>query len=153
MHKFLYGAAAALMLAGCQSTTTNPYSWHYAAGEETVCLETEDATDVSLTLPLRQALQDKGVTVVEPGAGVNCTKKLLFSARMGGWSGSEIKKAQLVLTDMRVDGGMAPVTGYRVTMENTVTSGDLGSPAADSTTVIRTLVDRMFPDPVPWNPD
>lgn len=153
MHKFLLTAAAALVLAGCQSTPSDPYRWHYAAARETVCLETEEATDVALTLPLRQALQDKGVTVVEPAEGVHCTKKLLFSAKMGGWSGAEIRRAQLVLTDMPADGGMAPVTGYRVTMENTVTSGDLGSPAADSTTVIRTLVDRMFPDPVPWNPD
>ena len=48
---------------------------------------------------------------------------------------------------------MAPVTGYRVTVENTVSGGMLDTPAGDATTMIRTLVDRMFPDPKPWNPD
>lgn len=152
MKKILVTAAAALMLSGCQSVPHNPYSWQYAAGRETVCLETDACTDVAFTIPLRQALADKGVTVVE-SASAGCTKRLAFSAQTGGWSGAEIRKAQLVLTDIPADGAMAPVTGYRVTVENTVSGGMLDTPAGDATTMIRTLVDRMFPDPKPWNPD
>ena len=138
MKKILVTAAAALMLSGCQSVPHNPYSWQYAAGRETVCLETDAGTDVAFTIPLRQALADKGVTVVE-SASAGCTKRLAFSAQTGGWSGAEIRKAQLVLTDIPV--------------ENTVSGGMLDTPAGDATTMIRTLVDRMFPDPKPWNPD
>lgn len=152
MKKILVTAAAALMLSGCQSVPHNPYSWQYAAGRETVCLETDAGTDVAFTIPLRQALADKGVTVVE-SASAGCTKRLAFSAQTGGWGGAEIRKAQLVLTDIPADGAMAPVTGYRVTVENTVSGGMLDTPAGDATTMIRTLVDRMFPDPKPWNPD
>ena len=93
MKKILVTAAAAMMLSGCQSVPHNPYSWQYAAGRETVCLETDAGTDVAFTIPLRQALADKGVTVVE-SASAGCTKRLAFSAQTGGWSGAEIRKAQ-----------------------------------------------------------
>ena len=153
MQKILFMTVAALVLTGCQTTTHNPYRWQYAGDKQTVCLEMNEGTEVSLMIPLRQALADKGIKVVSDDAPGVCAKRLLFSAEMGGWSGADVKKAQLVLTEVSEEGAMAPVTGYRVTMENTAESGALDAPASDSASVIRTLVDRMLPDPKPWNPD
>lgn len=143
MRIFFLVAAAALFLTGCETVSTNPYRWQYAQGHETVCLITSETNAVFIPV-LRQALEDKGLIVMEPGVA-SCAKRLTFSSQFGGWSGIDLQKAQLVLEDA--------ATQTHLIVESTSPAAPLETPVQDGEALIRRLVDRLFPEPSPWNPD
>ena len=89
IHRAFLLSVLAAVLAGCQTTTHNPYSWRYASGgQETVCVASPEETSEVLKLTLRQALREKGFKALETdGEDARCTKYLRFTAVMGGWSG------------------------------------------------------------------
>ncbi len=127
-----------LLLAGCQ-TADNPYAYSYStrAGNE-LCLVRNPANSESAVLQLKSALRENGFTVREVRAAAFCDSCLRF--RAAGSSQMLIEQAELTLEE---DGAVK----HRVQWERTESSR---LEIQDSTQMIRDLVDRMFPEPTPW---
>lgn len=149
IHRAFLLSVLAAVLAGCQTTTHNPYSWRYASGgQETVCVASPEETSEVLKLTLRQALRKKGFKALETdGEDARCTKYLRFTAVMGGWSGARLESARL---ELRNKGEARPAYSASV---SGFSAGDasLNLPEDDYNLTIRVLVDRMFPEPQPWS--
>ncbi len=122
IHRAFLLSVLAAVLAGCQTTTHNPYSWRYASGgQETVCVASPEETSEVLKLTLRQALREKGFKALETdGEDARCTKYLRFTAVMGGWSGARLESARL---ELRNKGEARPATALRFQASAPVTQG------------------------------
>ncbi len=147
MRLLFAAAAAAVMLAGCQTPQQSPYEYRFArtSGEE-LCLQTEPAGEVGLALQVRMALEQKGFSVrnVTDFGDADCRRCVLFTAHMDDPSSHHIKTATLEY--VRGPGERTHSVSTREVDEVHV----FGSPADDQRILIWSLVDRLFPDPMPW---
>ena len=140
--------AGACLLAGCQSTPQkNPYEYQYAkSDDQDLCLLTEPEGEVGLSLLVRNALEQKGFEVryVTNFEDAGCRQCVKFTAQMGDLVSRRVKTATLEY--------VRPGCGDR----HVVTSNDademriFGTPTDDETIMVWSLVDRLFPDPMPW---
>lgn len=142
--------AGAFLLAGCQSAPQkSPYEYRFAkaAGQE-LCLQTEPAGEVSLALMIRTALEQKGFSVrnVTDFDDADCRQCVRFTARMEEWSNHRIRSATLEYFSGH---SSRPLSVSTRDDEGTV-GHVFGSPADDQSIIIWSLVDRLFPDPMPW---
>lgn len=139
---------SAALLAGCQSAPQkSPYEYRFAKeGDQTLCLQTEPAGEVSLALMVRTALEEKGYQVrnVTDFSDSDCRRCVKFTVQTDGWSDSRIKSASLEY--VRDAAGIR----HKVTADGFSTDRVLGTPSDDQSMIIWSLVDRLFPDPMPW---
>ena len=143
--------AAAALLTGCQTPSkTTPAGYRFGQLDgHSICLVTEPAHAQLLSLQVRAALEDKGFVVkdVTPEEARTCSPCVRFIAKLGDWTGPRIKSATLQYTS--VAGG----TRTTVSAESMGMQAAFGAPMEDESVLIRTLVDRIFPNPIPWNED
>lgn len=134
----LIGFSVAL-LAGCQ-TADNPYAYSYSArsGGE-LCLVRNPANSETAVLQLKAALREKGLSMREVRAAAFCEGACLRFATEGPTQ-MQIDRAVLSLEE----GGAVK---HRVHWEKQESTGLV---IQDSTQAIQELVDRMFPEPTPW---
>lgn len=141
--------AAVVLLSGCQTPSQrDPYAYRFGQVDgHSICLVTEPADAQSLSLQVRAALEEKGFVVKEVTAeeARKCSPCVRFIAKLGDWTGPRIESATMQYT--RVAGG----TRTTVSAESTSTKAAFGAPIDDESVLIRTLVDRIFPNPIPWH--
>lgn len=144
----LFACVATVLLAGCQTTEHSPYEYRFGGirGSK-VCLLTEPASAEGLSLQVQSVLEEKGfkVEAVDSLDKADCKLCVRFSAKMGDWVGSRIQSATMEYT--RANKGLR----YTVTAKSgAATSAAFGAPIDDEIILIRSLVDQLFPDPIPW---
>ena len=130
--------ASAVFLAACQ-TAPNPYSYNYMSRSGTeLCLVRNPANSEASVLQLKAALKEKGFSVKEVRAAAFCDTCLRFktqsSARL------TLEKAELSLEE---DGRVKHLVTWS-------SSGKTQLDMVDMQQAIGDLVDRMFPEPMPW---
>jgi hypothetical protein len=129
---------SALLLAGCQ-TFDNPYAYSYSnRSDKELCLVRNPANSEAAVLQLKEALREKGFAVREVRAAAFCDSCIRF--RSAGSSQMQIERAELTLEE-------AGSVKHRVHWEKPDGSQ---LDVQDSEQMIRDLVDRMFPEPTPW---
>ena len=148
MHKFFkfIVPVSALVLTGCQQLDSwSPYEYRYqdnAARE--VCVSVSPHGDESLRLFVRQILREEGFEVREiKGFDPSCSRFLEFDFEVGGWS-DRIVKGSVRYTRL-VQGSR-----YEASAEEELPEAAFGTPNDDEKVLIRTLLTRIFPHPVPW---
>lgn len=143
--------AAAALLSGCQTPSQKaPQGYRFGQTDgHSICLVTEPAHAQFLSLQVRAALEDKGFEVKEVSSeeARTCSPCVRFIAKLGDWTGPRIESATLQYT--HVAGG----TRTTVSAESPGTRAAFGAPIDDTSVLVRTLVDRLFPNPIPWNGD
>lgn len=154
-QRFLSSACvlAAALLSGCQSAPErSPYAYRFAdSAQRDICLvQADSAQEQGLSLQMRTELESRGFIVreVTEGNTEGCSACLRLNARLGNWSGQRLHQARLDLT--------RTVNGIRktVSVESVAPTGvNFGAPIDDGTQTIRTLLDRVFPTPMPWQND
>lgn len=150
MHQrlLIVSLAGAFLAAGCQNMPQkSPYEYRFVrtAGQE-LCLQTEPAGEVSLALMVRTALEQKGFAVrnVTEFSDAGCRHCVRFTARMEDWSNHRIRSATLEYVSGH---GSKPLS---VSTRDSDEVHVFGSPADDQSIIVWSLVDRLFPDPMPW---
>lgn len=140
--------AAALVLTGCQATGHSPYQYRFGLTQPTeVCLVVEPASAEGLSMQVQSVLKEKGIKVasIEDRCGLDCAQCVRFTAKMGDWVGSRIQSAKMEYSE-RSKG-----LRYTVSAENTsAMHAAFGAPIDDELVLIRSLVDQLFPNPIPW---
>lgn len=148
---FTASLISAALLAGCQSVPQkSPYEYQFEkASDQTLCLQTEPAGEVSLALMVRTALEEKGYQVrnVTDFSDPDCRLCVRFAVKKGEWSDSRIKSASLEYVR-----GAAGIR-HKVTADDFSADRVFGTPSEDQSMIIWSLVDRLFPDPMPWKDD
>lgn len=141
--------AACALAAGCQSPGHSPYQYRFGrADAPRLCLISEPAEADSLSLQVRNALEEAGfsVRVVTDFKEAACTECVHFKAELGDWSGSRIKRAVMVYSRVTAAGVE--------TVQTQRTPDDIGSafgaPIDGEMVLIRSMVGQLFPDPIPW---
>mgnify|MGYP006983600275 CR=1 FL=1 len=144
----LLACFATVLLAGCQTTGHSPYEYRFDNTRNSkVCLLTEPASAEGLSLQVQSVLEEKGfkVKAVDDLDNADCKLCVRFTAKMGDWVGSRIQSATMEYT--REGKGIR----YSVTAKTGVgTSPTFGAPIDDEIILIRSLVDQVFPNPIPW---
>lgn len=129
---------SSILLAGCQ-TADNPYAFSYSAlADRELCLVRNPANSEAAVLVLKEALKEKGFSVREVRAAAFCDSCIRF--RLEGSSQMQIERSELTLEE---NGSVK----HRVHWEKPDASQ---LEIQDSAQMIRDLVDRLFPDPSPW---
>ena len=143
------GVVSAL-ISGCQTMDgRSPYQYRFDdPADKSICLFVRDDKLESLGLEVRRALEDKGFRVRDVGVRQlsDCTQCVRFSAKMGGWAGAQLERAHMEYT--RRSEGIRHKVSATETCRHVKS---LGVPVEDHLPMIRSLVDRLFPDPVPWD--
>lgn len=144
----LFACVATVFLAGCQTTGHSPYQYRFGdIRNAKVCLLTEPASAEGLSLQVQNALEEKGFKVesVDDLTNKNCQSCIRFTAKMGDWVGSRIQSATMEYT--RSSKGIR----YSVSANSKSSqSAAFGAPIDDEIILIRSLVDQLFPNPIPW---
>ncbi len=139
--KLLAASLAGLLLAGCQSGP-NPYTYNYAEKNSMdLCVVQDPSNSATELLQLKNALKEKGFSVREVRVASLCHTCLRLKAE--GASKLQIDRAELSLEQ---DRGIK----HRVDW-NRKDDARLNAQFVDSSAAIRDLVDRMFPEPMPWS--
>lgn len=127
------------VLAGCSAVPQeNPYAYRFSDPVgKTLCLHAETVSDDAVVLSLRKELKEKGFEVVETHSG--CGEELTL--QVIPLAGGELR---FVLTLMRTESRPS------VSAEQIIPRADSTEVSAVNMAVDR-LVDRLFPDPMPWN--
>ena len=89
---------------------------------------------------------------VPSGSGINddlngVENPVRFAVKKGEWSDSRIKSASLEYVR-----GAAGIR-HKVTADDFSADRVFGTPSEDQSMIIWSLVDRLFPDPMPWKDD
>lgn len=98
---------------------------------------------------VRKALEEKGLRVQEVNSeeeASRCQNCVRFDFEFGGWMKSNLKKATLELRHK--ENGQAGTV--RVSSIQADQKGFMTTNSEDIGTTIRLLVDRLFPQPIPW---
>lgn len=144
----LFACVATVLLAGCQTTGHSPYEYRFGGVRNTeLCLLTEPASAEGVSLQVQSVLEEKGfkVQAVDDFKDQDCKLCVRFTAKMGDWVGSRIQSATMEYT--REGKGIR----YSVTAKTGAgTSPTFGAPIDDEIILIRSLVDQVFPNPIPW---
>ena len=138
-------------LIGCSDLTyvMNPYRYQFNPDRSpSVCLIVRDNTSVAMTYEVKKALEDKGLKVreVNKADGPECSVCVRFGCVFGGWANTTLTEATLELT--RTESGKKQT--IRVSSASVVPDGLATVNSQEATEKIRTLVDRLFPQPIPW---
>lgn len=150
MHIFLKliaPVAAALSLVGCaQSDLRSPYEYRFEdSAARDVCVSVTPQENESLRLSVHRILTEEGFKVREvKGADESCTHFLRFDFQFGGWS-DRIVEGNLDYTRL-VHGRL-----YEAAAREKLPEAAFGAPNDDEKVLIRSLLARIFPNPVPWN--
>ncbi len=146
--KLLLAAAVLVALTGCQSVGGHsPYEYRYADAEgRELCLIVDAHPLDGVTLTLIRLLEERGFVVREVSCNEDdCRQYLKFSYELGGWSGQRISSAKME-NFRRVHG-----VKYTAETQDGAPEATFGSPAQDDALMLRMMLDRIFPQPVPWN--
>ena len=143
--------ATVTYLVGCSGLpyAMNPYRYQFNSDpSKVVCLIVKDDSSVAVTYEVKKALQDKGFNVreVNQEAPEDCTDCVRFDYAFGGWTNSSLTKASLELT--RKEKGKTQT--IRVSSTSDVPEGLTTGNSHEASDTMRMLVDRLFPQPIPW---
>ena len=135
-------------VAGCADTPST-FSFGTRAGQ-TICLEDNPEVRPEFFLAVRRALIDKGFNVVRimhNQKGLNtCPQTLRYDAIYGSsWSHSSLRYAKLELTEVSRHNNI-----YTVQWDERSATPTLFDKVNDASVEIRELVDRLFPEDIPW---
>lgn len=148
----LLSILAAFTLAGCQSVPPdNPFQYRFSTpGSEKVCLYVSEGTTPMVAANVRTALEEKGMVVTEVDSVEvrDCDRCVRFTSSMGGWSGASLVKAWMEFA--RREGDRVITQGI-VTMSTAPVTTAVSVSTEDQMISIRSMVDRLFPEPVLWN--
>lgn len=151
---WIAGLSSLMVLSGCTGIPeVNPYQYRYS-GEETerMCLYVDRGTSPAISLEVRQSLQAKGFVVrnVTANEALDCERCVFFRTHATGWKGSQIKEAHMEFVH-EVD-GQKVTESVKVNALDPVglSTGPASEDDEEGSYLIRSLVERLFPDPVPW---
>ncbi len=138
----------ALSLVGCASDGDN-YVFHAKTTE--VCIVDNPDVRAQVFLEIRRALMDKGYDVrrLEYGdlAGVKtCHQTIYYEATFGSsWIDSSLRHAKLELIERARHNNI-----FTVQWDERSRRPTLFDPVEEASVEIRQLVDRLFPEDIPW---
>lgn len=138
--------AAALVLVGCQQfNARSPYEYRFDDNAtREVCVSVTPYDDESLRLSVRQMLQEQGFKAREVHwFDEDCTRCLRFVFQVGGWN-DRIVAGSLDYTRL-VHGNR-----YEASASEKLPEASFGAPNDDEKVLIRALLNRIFPQPIPW---
>ena len=138
--------AAALVLAGCQNMAGHsPYEYRFAENpNRKVCVSVAPYANESLRLTVLQTLKEQGFNPREVRTfDADCSRCLQFDFKTGGWS-DRIVEGKLSYTRL-VHGNR-----YEAQAVEHLPEATFGTPGDDEKVLIRALLGRIFPHPVPW---
>lgn len=145
LFKFIVPVAT-LALVGCQQLDGwSPYEYRFedSAAHE-VCVSVSPQDNESLRLSVNQILKEEGFVVREVrGFDSNCSRCLKFDFKVGGWS-DRVVQGSLDYTRL-VHGSR-----YDASAMEKLPEAAFGTPNDDDKVLIRALLTRIFPHPVPW---
>lgn len=128
----------------------NPYQYQFSTPENAeVCLKIEKESSVAMSYEVRRAIEEHGLKVREVNNeddASECDSCVRFNFEFGGWSKSVLKKASLELT-RNVNSRRNTV---RVVSNLESAEKVLYEDASETTKTIHSLVDQLFPQPIPW---
>lgn len=150
MRKALLSALISVaVLSGCQSIGSSPYQYRFADAQGArLCLVTEPASAEGIGMQVSRALEEKGfqVQMVNPDSEADCTSCVHFTAELGDWMGPRIQSATMSLT--RKENNLKHVVTVKADVRDAIS---FGAPIDQEIILIRSLVDQLFPHPIPWN--
>ncbi len=128
----------------------NPYQYQFSSPEDSeICLKVDPESSVAMSYEVRRAIEEHGLKVREVNdeeEAKDCVSCVKFHFEFGGWTKSVLKKASLELT--------RNVNSRRNTVRvvsNLENAERVFYEDADETTkTIHSLVDQLFPQPIPW---
>lgn len=143
------GALASLV--GCSGLpyAMNPYRYQFNSDRpSTLCLVPRNDSSVAMTYEVKKALEEKGFKVreVNEASAADCAACVRFDCAFGGWSNASLTRASLELTQTERDKTQI----VRVSSSADVPAGLANVNTLEAIDTIRTLVDRLFPQPIPW---
>ncbi len=128
----------------------NPYQYQFSPSEKSeVCLKVDTDSSVAMSYEVRRAIEEHGLKVREVNNeedAKDCESCVRFNFEFGGWSKSVLKKASLELT-RNVDSRRNTV---RVASNLENAEKVLYEDASETAKTIHSLVDQLFPQPIPW---
>ncbi len=145
-------ASGILLLNGCSHLpySMDPYRYKFDSPQSSVvCLKISSENSVAMAYEVRKALEEKGLRVQEVNSeeeASRCQNCVRFDFEFGGWMKSNLKKATLELRHK--ENGQAGTV--RVSSIQADQKGFMTTNSEDIGTTIRLLVDRLFPQPIPW---
>lgn len=135
-----------IALAACQQFGgQSPYEYRFddSAAQE-VCVSVTPRGNESLRLSVRQLLREQGFKVREVKTfDDSCTRCLKFDFSVGGWN-DRIVEGKLEYVRL-VHGNR-----YEAHASEKLPEATFGTPGDDESVLIRALLNRIFPHPVPW---
>ncbi len=134
-----------LVLSGCHHMAASPYEYQFSDNAlPEVCVKVSPRSNESLRLTINQTLREQGFEVREVRAfDDDCQRCLHFSFKFAGWN-NQISEGSLTYT--RVVHG----NRYEARAEEKLPDAAFGTPGDDEDVIIRSLLSRIFPQPVPW---
>lgn len=144
---WLWALPCAMLLAGCAGPITGSHATYQFSDPDdgAVCLMAPNRGEEMFALQVRRALQKKGLKVrdVESQEASSCERCVRFEAMYSG----DNRSIRMIRLELDRAGQMP----FRTEMEvPTSTDRGLFSQSDDYSSEIRTLVNRIFPDPVRW---
>ncbi len=138
-------------LVGCSGLpyAMNPYRYQFDSDRSpTLCLIARNDSSVAMTYEVKKALEEKGFKVREVNemSATDCVDCVRFDCAFGGWSNASLTRASLELTQTESDKTQI----VRVSSSADVPAGLANVNTLEAIDTIRTLVDRLFPQPIPW---
>lgn len=145
--KLFAPVALAFLVSGCQQLDGgwSPYEYRYADNAvREVCVSVTPADNQSLWLTVQQVLTEEGFVVREmKAAEERCPRSLKFDFQTGGWSNRVVAGN---LDYIRLMQG----NRYEAVAREKLPEAGFGVPDDDQKLLVRSLVTRIFPQPVPW---
>lgn len=145
IFKFLLPAVA-VALCGCQHVAgQSPYEYRFdESAVRSVCVSVTPHDNESLRLSVSQILKEQGFDVRDVRwFDESCTRCLKFDFQVGGWN-DRIVQGSLDYT--RFVHGQR----YEAKASEKLPEATFGTPNDDDKVLIRALLSRIFPQPVPW---
>ncbi len=128
----------------------NPYQYQFSTpANAQVCLKVDNETSVAMSYEVRRAIEEHGLEVREVNNEEDasaCDSCVRFHFEFGGWSKSVLKKASLELTR----NANSRRNTIRVVSNLEGAENVLYEDASETTKTIHSLVDQLFPQPIPW---
>ncbi len=143
---------ASLFVAGCTGVqyAMTPYKYQFSSPEVSeVCLKVDPESSVAMSYEVRRAIEEHGLKVREVNNDEDasgCVSCVRFHFEFGGWSKCVLQKASLELTST-VNSRRNTV---RVVSKLENTEKVLNEDPSETTKTIHSLVDQLFPQPIPW---
>ncbi len=147
-----FAISASLFLAGCKSVpyVMDPYRYQFSLPESSeVCLKVNQESSIAMSYEVRRAIEEHGLKVREVNNeedASDCVSCVRFHFEFGGWSKSVLQIASLELTST-VNSRRNTV---RVVSNLENTKKVLNEDPSETTKTIHSLVDQLFPRPIPW---